>query len=71
MSNGVTLSKSAIADMDAYSLVEFQRLKSEDMAIRKDSKRFAAAVKVIEKENKNRKEAAKKEQTARSKAVKQ
>ena len=71
MSNEIAISAGHKADMDAYSLVEFQRLKSENMEIRKDSKRFTAAVKVIEKENKNRKETAKKEQTARSKAVKQ
>ncbi len=56
---------------DAYNLVEFHRLKQTNTEIRKDKKRFAAAVAYIKKENEERAEALKKEIAARRAAVKQ
>ena len=58
------------ADQDAYTLVRFQEMKDENAVIRKDTKRFNAAVKVIKKENEDRRKAMKKTNAARSEAVK-
>lgn len=59
------------ASDDAYTLVYFQQLKTKDAEIRKDSKRFDAAVKHIKKENEERRKAMQKENEARASAVKQ
>ena len=63
------ISKEERANSDAYSLVRAEESRIEAQEIRKDPKRFAAAVAQIKKENKERKEAMKKEMAARSKAV--
>lgn len=58
------------AGEDAYTLVYFQQLKTEDAEIRKSPSRFAAAVKHIKKENEERRKAMQKENEARAIAMK-
>lgn len=59
------------AESDAYDLVHCEQLKTKCAEIRSNSKRFAAAVKHIMKENEERQKAVKKENAARDRAVKQ
>ena len=57
------------ASEDAYTLVRFQQMKSEDAEVRNSPGRFAAAVKHIKKENEERRKAIQKENAARQSAV--
>ena len=55
---------------DAYTLIRFEQLKTESAEIRKNAKRFSAAVAHIKKENEERRRAMQKENAARASAVK-
>ncbi len=70
MAHGIAVSTQDQAREDAYTLVRAEELKTETNKIRKSPKRFAAAVKIIKKENEERRRAIQKETAARSAAVK-
>ncbi len=64
------LSAEQKASDDAYNLIACEQLKTKAAEVRRNPKRFAAAVKYIEKENEERRKAVQKENAARASAVK-